>query len=61
MMSLVQEKFQEKKKKTQPTEMQRSLCSHRHKNEEEVDATKFTVGKRKLFFPSLRSVIYSVV
>lgn len=42
--------------------MQRSLCSHRHnKNEEEVDATKFTVGKRKLFFPSLRSVIYSVV
>lgn len=42
--------------------MQRSLCSHRHaKNEEEVDATKLTVGKRKgFFFSSLRSVIYSV-
>lgn len=49
MMSLVQEKFPKKKKK--PTETQRSLCSHGHtKNEEEVDATKFTVGKRKLFF-----------
>lgn len=66
MMSLVQEKFffLKKKNNPQPTEMQRSLCSHRHnKNEEEVDATKFTVGKRKLFFffTSLRSVIYSVV
>lgn len=53
MMSLVQEKFffLKKKNNPQPTEMQRSLCSHRHnKNEEEVDATKFTVGKRKLFF-----------